>query len=391
MASVSTVSPGESAAQAGDAVSEKSDSERPEFPGRQSAVPKAVPAPKEKEHYPQAAMAAPSDGESSGAEEAVDSRADEKPDESSKSKASPSKKEPVHSASPKTAEFPPDRPTDTKPDAPSARPEPAPSEAGAALARVSHEAPHGAAGTSGPAGTQLSRRAILRISSWRRQLVRAEILPTVPEQSGESDSIEQLREHYLHAQENRIPASFRNAGLWNGWTVEVSPGELAAGPLRWSGGGGKEISGASVSGGRAEIAWSGGMPPSGGRYILCAGDGQILVVIVADSGQIDVKTAEQVRCWYWVGVEPAAADSAELAKGRSERFEWQTSGGAVLPGSIKVEAPSGKAQMLRVDLPVDLRKGAAGRGAIPVLLVDRATGWAIGSQIEEAPASAAAK
>lgn len=387
-ASASTASPGESAASAEESASEQSDFERPESPGRQSAMPKAASAPKEKEHYPQAATAASADSNSSGAAETADSRSDDKSGESSKSKSSPAKKEPAHSASPKPAESPADRPAEAKSGAPGARPEPALPEAGAALARVSQEALHGAARPSG-AGVRLSRRASLRASSWRRQLVRDEILPTVPEQSGESDSIEQLREHYLQAEENRIPASFRNAVLRNGLTVEVSKSELAAGPLHWSCGNGKEIRGASAAGARAEIAWSGGIPPSGGQYVLCSGGGQILAVIAADSGRIDVKAAENVHCWYWFAVEMSAGDSAEIAKGASERFEWKTSDGAILPDSSKAEAPSRKAQMLRVDLPVDLRNGAADKGAIPVLLVDRKTGWAIGSQIEEVPGSAA--
>lgn len=236
-------------------------------------------------------------------------------------------------------------------------------------------------------GERLGRPVRVRVSSWRPQLVQDVILPTQPVRAGEDDLIGRLREQYLSERQGQIPASFRKPVLSNGCAVEVSPSDLAAaGSLRWRDVSDSGAGSASVSGARAEIAWSGGTPPGTGRYVLCRGDGREIANIAVDQGIVVIKAANGIRCWYWVAVEPAAADSADPAQGPAvSRFDWQPLPGAVLPELSRRNDHWRNGRTQRLDLPVDFRN-VAGTCACPVVLVDRITGWAIGCSIEQAPA-----
>ena len=56
--------------------------------------------------------------------------------------------------------------------------------------------------------------------------------------------------------------------------------------------------GATVSGARAEIAWSGGTPPANGRYVLCQGkNGSEIAEVAVDQGAVVVNAADRVTGW----------------------------------------------------------------------------------------------
>lgn len=213
-------------------------------------------------------------------------------------------------------------------------------------------------------------------------MVQDAILPTEPVRAGEDDAIERLRDQYYRERQGRIPASFKNPVLWNGVAVEVpSADRNAGGELRWR----DAASGATVSGGRAEIAWSGGRPPAQGRYVLCQGDHRVIAEISVDAEGMAIKAVEKARCWYWVAVEPKADDLTGFNASQPARFIWRLAQGGALPDTSRRDDRWLNGRTQRLDLPLDLRDGAKAQ-ILPVVLVDRVTGWAIGSQIGQAPA-----
>jgi hypothetical protein len=238
----------------------------------------------------------------------------------------------------------------------------------------------------------LGRPVRVRVSSWRPQLVQDVILPTQPVRVGEDDAIERLREHYLSERQGQLPASFRNPMLWNGCAVEDSSADLtAAGQLRWRDASGPGAVSATVTGSRAEITWSSGTPPAKGRYVLCRGDGREVANISVDQGTVVIKAADRVRCWFWVAAEPAAADLVDPTGSQAvARFDWQLLQGAILPELSRRNDHWRNGRTQRLDLPVDFRDVAV-MSICPVVLVDRISGWAIGSNIEQTPVSPLAR
>jgi hypothetical protein len=369
VASTLASAPGTSASQAGSPESEEAVTERAASAGQQSEKPGATPAPNQGKRPPPAAPPAFVDAKTAGAAEAADAPPDR------------SRLSPTHPASASKS------PAARAPRGANTQPVAEPESSAQETASISSDAPRGALpGAEDPGkGERLSRQVRLRVSSWRPQLVQDVILPTEPVRADEDDAIERLREQYLQERQRRIPVSFRNPVLWNGCLVEVSSADLVvAGQLRWRDATGAGAGGATVSGARAEIAWSGGTPPANGRYVLCQGNGREIAEIAVEKGGVVVKVADQVRCWYWVAVESAAADSTDFTASQSPRFDWQLSQGAALPDASRRDDRWRKGRMLRLDLPVDFRE-SAGTCAFPVVLVDRVTGWAIGSQIEQTP------
>jgi hypothetical protein len=367
---------GESAApQTKSPESEEASIERAAQVGQASEQPGAMPPSKQVKHPQPPATSGSADMKTAGATEAVEAP----PDRSRSGATRPS-------APPKSQ---PARPPLGANSQPSAEPKPSAQE----TASIPTDAP----GRVPPVGVeesekggQLSRQVCVRISSWRPQLVQDVILPTQPVRAGDDDALERLRKQYFKERQGRIPVSFRNPVLWNGCAVEVPPANLAEGQLRWRDAAGVGTGSATVSGARAEIAWSGGTPPTTGSYVLYQGDGREIAEIMVDQGSVIVKAADQVRCWFWVAVEPAAVDLNDLAAGRTNRFDWQLSQGAALPEASRRDDRWRNGRVQRLDLPMDFREGA-GMCTFPVVLVDRVTGWAIGSQIEHTPAVAKAQ
>jgi hypothetical protein len=238
-------------------------------------------------------------------------------------------------------------------------------------------------------GVRLSRKAYIRISAWHPQLIQDVILPTQPVRAGEDDAIERLREQYFKERQRQIPASFKSPVLWNGCALEVPPADMAVGNLRWSESTNTEVRGTTIVGARAEIAWSGGTPPVDARYVLSRRDGRKIAEIMVDKGGVAVRAASEVRCWYWAAFEPAAVDLADFTAGQPARFGWQLSQGARLPDASRIDDQWRGGRTQRLDLPVDLSENA-GRNKFDVVLVDRISGWAIGSQIDETQAPVAA-
>jgi len=238
-------------------------------------------------------------------------------------------------------------------------------------------------------GDRLPRQLHIRVSAWRPQLVHDVILPTQPVRDGEDDAIGSLRERYLLDRKSRMPESFKNPVLWSGCLLEISAAGVG-GPLRWrdatSGGAG----GATVNGVRAEISWTGGIPPAEADYVLCGAGDRVIARISVRKGNLVIKAADGVRCWYWAAAEPAASDCAGLPEGEAERFGWQLrDGSTAAPDSIRRDDHwlNGRAQ--RCELALDLREDG-GQRSDALVFVDRITGWAIGGGIEQAqePASA---
>lgn len=377
-ASPSTSGPTHSAPQAGSLETDMASTGSTSLPGQQSEKARATPEANRAEHAPPVAAATPVDTSTAGAAEAV-----EPSPVQSRPKALPR----MASAAKTPAARAPHRAENRlEPEVESAARETTSITAGPLLG-----ASPGAGGVPSM-GEQLGRPVRVRVSSWRPQLVQDVILPTQPVRVGEDDAIERLREQYLSERQGQIPASFRNPVLWTGCAMEVSSADLtAAGQLRWRDASGPSVGSATVSGARAEIAWSGGTPPAHGRYVLWRGDGREIADIAVDQGTVVIKVADQVRCWFWVAVEPAAADSVDPTGSQAiARFDWQLLPGAILPELSRRNDHWRNGRAQRLDLPVDFRD-VAGSYIGPVLLVDRISGWAIGSNIEQAPVSPLAR
>jgi hypothetical protein len=86
-------------------------------------------------------------------------------------------------------------------------------------------------------------------------------------------------------------------------------------------------------------------------------------------------------------VQHFVADSTDLNASQTTRFDWQLSQGAALPDTSRCDGRWRNGRTQRLDLPMDFREGV-GMCTFPVVLVDRVTGWAIGSQIEETSVAA---
>ena len=374
-ASPSTSGPTHSASQAGSLEKDMAFTGSTPLPGQQSEKARATPEANRADHAPPVAAATPVDTSTAGAAEAVE----------------PSPVQSRPKALPRTASAA-KTPAARAPHREENRLEPAVESAAGESSSIAAGPTLGVSPGAGgqPAkGEQLVRQVCVRVSSWRPQLVEDVILPTQPVRVGEDDAIERLREQYLLERQGQIPASFREPVLWNGCAVEVSSADLtAAGPLRWRGASGPRTGSATVSGARAEVAWSGGTPPANGRYVLCRSDGREIASIAVDQGTVVIRAADQVRCWFWVAVEPAAADSvAPTGSQAVARFDWQLLPGAIFPGLSRRSDHWRNGRTQRLDLPVDFRVAAR----MGICLVDRISGWAIGSNIEQAPVSPPAR
>jgi len=233
-------------------------------------------------------------------------------------------------------------------------------------------------------GERLVRELHVRVSSWRPQLVHDVILPTEPVLAGQDDAIGSLRERYFIERKNQMPETFKKPVLWSGYVLEVTASAAGTGErLYWRTAAGSVPNGASVNGARAEITWSGGTPPEQAEYTLCRAGDRPVATISVRQGEVALKAAARVRCWYWMAVEPSPADSAGLPPERAAaRFSWQLRRGPAMsePVSRDEHWSGGGAQ--RADLPLDLRDDA-GERSDSLVFVDRITGWAIGSEIRQ--------
>jgi hypothetical protein len=246
------------------------------------------------------------------------------------------------------------------------------------------------AGVDSAVGRQLGRPVRMQVSTSRPRILQDEILPTQPVRLGEDDAIERLRDQYFQERQGRMPVSFRNPTMWNGFSMEVSAADAAAGGLGWQPGAGAKPETATVDGASAEIVWSGGSPPTDGRHVLCRGDGRQIGEIVADKGSLTIRVADDVRCRYWIAFDPAPADLAGTREGGSVRFEWRLLRSETLPDGIRRDDRWRNGRTQRIDLPLNFRDGAA-QCSFSVALVDKVSGWAIETQVDEIAASAAAR
>jgi hypothetical protein len=234
-------------------------------------------------------------------------------------------------------------------------------------------------------GERLVRQLHFRVSSWRPRLVRDVILPTLPVREGEDDAMESLRERCLLESKNQVPESFKSPVLWSGCIFEMFTADAGAGQsLCWRDATVSQAGGTTANGQRAEISWPGGIPPANADYVLRGARDRVIASVTVRQGDVMIKAAGGVRCWYWVAAEPAAADCARQPPGGVvPRFAWEIRDGPVMsPDLIRRDERwlNGRAQ--RLELPLDLGEG---EGTISNVLafVDRATGWAIGGGIEQ--------
>ena len=204
-------------------------------------------------------------------------------------------------------------------------------------------------------------------------MLRDEILPTEPMPVGAETTVEAVRAAILAERRMSLPATFLPVNSRRGITVEIAGGgaELA---LAWKTPVAPPPAAFTAQGHRAELAWPDGHPPSPGTHELVNDSGHgVARLTIEPNGETTVELAAGARAWYWVAIQRAEVDDAD-------RFAWRSGSGARRPA----EWHDGREARFEVALIA-----AAGAPRLdPVALCDAPTGWAIASDVRQAPAVA---
>ena len=248
-------------------------------------------------------------------------------------------------------------------------PPPAPGGASAALPI------HPSESDAGPVGGSWQHTLRVSASDWRVRLLVDAILPTEPERVGAESAVESTRAKALAARRAQLPETFGHASGRSGIAVEI--GEVGASPpLRWRLPAGAESVAATAGGHRAELAWVSGHSPFPGIYELVDDrDRRFARLEIEANGEVTVQIVTGARAWFWLAVERAALD--ETSSTPATRFSWRRLSGAVLPSAGR------DAQEARLD--VALSTAADEAKVDTVALLDTATGWAMVTEIKQAP------
>ena len=260
-----------------------------------------------------------------------------------------------------------------QPAAANRRDSPAPESGGASAGLPADPSESGV----GPAGGSWQHALRVSASGWRVRLLVDAILPTEPMRVGSEAAVESMRAKALAERRAQLPETFGHASGRNGIAVEIDK-VGASPPLRWRLPAGAESVAAAASGHRAELAWVSGRSPSLGIYELVDDrDRRFARVGIEANGEATVQIVTGARAWFWLAVEHAAVDEAGGTP--ATRFSWRRLSGAVLPsaGSAAHEA--------RLDVALST---AAGEAKVDtVALLDAVTGWAMATEIKQAPAA----
>jgi len=265
---------------------------------------------------------------------------------------------PTDPAEDPVAEPPPPPPTPTAeppPDSPSPAPEPP------ALTESPAESPGSSLDVAAAAAHHHYR---FRLGGWQTRLLRDEILPTLPRPRDEADSVDALRTRRFAERRQQLPADFRSASVQRGFALEL-PAPAPSGAVRWRDASGHTPPGSTVSGPRAEFAWSDTQPPPPlAAFTLVAADGQPLATLRFDAdGHATLATIPAIRAWPWLALPAAPAPSRSL-------LDWQILAGLPAPATWRTADDA-----RRLDLIAP--PGETGRHQRTLAVVDPATGWAL--------------
>ncbi|MEO6995990.1 MAG: hypothetical protein ABI273_20480, partial [Lacunisphaera sp.] len=221
----------------------------------------------------------------------------------------------------------------------------------------------------------LVRTGIVQAPGWKPRMVRDVIVPTRPVTAAEEEAMDTLREKLRREEEARLPKAFQQPRMSGGLVIEFAATSHQQNPPRWREASGAEPAGSKVAGQRAELSWSGGVPPPNTTYTLSDSGGRVMAVASVDGrGGVALKTTAKTNAWYWCGIERTSA-AAEA----SAPLDWQLLSGAAIPASWARDDHWLDGRGQRLEIPLDATTKRV--GSYPIALVDPATGWALAGQV----------
>jgi hypothetical protein len=226
-----------------------------------------------------------------------------------------------------------------------------------------------------------SRRVRFRASPWQTRLLQDSILPTAPTRIGDDDAIEVLRERRYRERRAQTPFFFKQPRTRIGFVIELRDDNSEV-PPHWHETTKTPTAQATIAADRAEISWS-GSPPAGAECTLLAADGSALARVTTDErGTLTLIAAAGLRAWPWIGIERPETDDQRLSPAEwTTRLEWRVLSGAPSAPTWLRDDQWLNRRGHRLDLqPGDRSAGPATRA---LALVDRITGWAIVTEIEQ--------
>jgi hypothetical protein len=248
-------------------------------------------------------------------------------------------------------------------------------------------APGPAVSTSGLIRSEpvpLTRTVRVRVAPWRSRLLADAIVPTEPMPVAQPEPVAALRARLLAEAEARRPEALR--APQGRWGVALDLGPLEPGELPvWRDADGVPPSGATVTGGRAEILWA---PTAGGgerQFRLTRPDGLFIaeVRVAADGRDFTVRTNEETRAWLLLAVHVAPPHLPERGAGAAAKpFAWRSGSGGSLPAGWREREGVAATGEAIAEAPLGSLPGAA---ALQIgALFDPESGWAIVADIRQA-------
>ncbi|HET7537044.1 MAG TPA: hypothetical protein VFJ90_11350, partial [Candidatus Didemnitutus sp.] len=162
----------------------------------------------------------------------------------------------------------------------------------------------------------------------------------------------------------------------SGLVIELPPG-IEVRPPVWRDTTNTKTGHLSVSGNRAEFSWKGDQPPKGADYALESTEGELWAHVTFDkNGLASISVAPGARRSYWVGVLRSTEDDALLSPADwTQRLQWRTSDGKILPSAWRRDAAWHNGRGYRVEISLD--EPAANPPPHGIGLVDLLTGWTL--------------
>ncbi|HEY4248945.1 MAG TPA: hypothetical protein VGM64_19125 [Lacunisphaera sp.] len=221
----------------------------------------------------------------------------------------------------------------------------------------------------------------IHASAWKQRMLRDVIVPTRPVTAAEEEAMDTLRENLRREEATRLPKAFRQPRMSGGLVIEFTAIPTQPNPPHWRDESGAEPTGSSVSGQRAELMWSDGVPPLNTTYTLSDADGRVIAVASVDGhGAVALKTTAKSNAWYWCGIERTPTRSADAGAGDTGApFDWKLLSGAAIPASWTRDDHWLDGRGQRLDIPLDATTKRVGN--YQVALIDPVTGWAIVSDL----------
>ena len=226
------------------------------------------------------------------------------------------------------------------------------------------------------------RRVRIRVAPWQPRLLQDTILPTAPTRVGEDDALDVLRERLFRERQAQIPLTLKNPATRIGFALELPAEATSPSAPHWRDASGAKPAGGTVTGTHAEFFWTDNSPPSADCMLLAADGRELARVTSEERGSVTLATVAGTRAWPWLGIVRAPADDAGLtATEWTTRLDWKVLSGAPARPTWRRDDRWLGDRGHRLDLILEER--GIGPTTHALALVDRVTGWAIVTNVEQ--------